>query len=94
MIYAMWMLAGWCGTPYPGWWRGPRPPQPPDPWFGIKTASVIGGVVGGWLTQTIIGADPGAVGVLTTLVGAFVGGGFAGGVVALIGGRGNVAAGA
>ncbi|MGH2665427.1 hypothetical protein [Flavobacterium sp.] len=29
---------GWCGTKYPGWWRGPRKPQPdpwkprPDPW--------------------------------------------------------------
>jgi hypothetical protein len=24
---------GWCGTPYPGWWKvGPVPPQP-DPIF-------------------------------------------------------------
>jgi len=91
MIYVMWILAGWCGTPYPGWWRGPRPPQPPDPWFAVKAASVIGGIAGGWLTQTIIPGDLGAVGVLTTFAGAFVGGGFAGGVVALVRGRGSVA---
>ena len=93
MLYAMWMIAGWCGTPYPGWWRGPRPPQPPDPWWLIKIASVAGGFLGGWMTQSIIGADAGTLGVLTSLAGAVVGGGFAGGLTGLVAGRrGSIAA--
>ena len=95
MLYALWAFAGWCGTPYPGWWRGPRPPQPPEPWWAVKIASIIGGIAGGWITQSIIGhMDQAGIAVLTTLAGALVTGGFLGGVVGLVaGGRGNVAGG-
>ena len=86
MLYALWAFGGWCGTPYPGWWKGPRPPQPPEPWF-VKIASIIGGVAGGWMTQSIIGPEIGAMTVLATLGGAVVTGGFLGGLVGMFGGR-------
>lgn len=38
---------GWCGTKYPGWWRGPRPPHPdPEPWWKYAVLSIIGIGVG------------------------------------------------
>jgi hypothetical protein len=37
---------GWCGTKYPGWWRGPRPHPDPEPWLRYLTFSVIGIIVG------------------------------------------------
>lgn len=96
MTFLMWMLVGWCGTPYPGWWRwpgpGPRPPQP-DPWWAIKIASAVGGLAGGWLTQSILGPDGGAVALIATFGGAIAGGGFLGSVTGLIGGRRGVAEG-
>jgi len=61
----------------------------------VKIASIIGGIAGGWITQSIIGhMDQAGIAVLTTLAGALVTGGFLGGVVGLVaGGRGNVAGG-
>ena len=63
MLYALWALGGWCGTPYPGWWRHPHPD--PDPWWWImKVVSIVGGILGGLLVENIIaGADRGAVAV-------------------------------
>lgn len=95
MLYAMWAFAGWCGTPYPGWWKGPRPKPDPEPWWLIKIVSVIGGIAGGWMTQQIVGGDAATIGVLTTIAGAILTGGFLGGLVGLVaGGRANVATGA
>ena len=40
---------GWCGTKYPGWWRGPKDPDP-EPWWRYLTLSIIGigvGIVSG-----------------------------------------------
>lgn len=92
MLYAMWAFSGWCGTPYPGWWRGPRPPQPPEPWWVVKIASIIGGLAGGWITQQIVGhSDVAGLTTLTTMVGAFVTGGFLGGLAGMVMPRGNVA---
>jgi hypothetical protein len=93
MLYALWASAGWCGTPYPGWWRGPRPHPDPEPWWIVKIVSIIGGLAGGWITQRVIGADMGAVGVLTTMAGAFVVGGLLGGLVGLVAGRGKASTG-
>lgn len=37
---------GWCGTKYPGWWRGPHPHPDPEPWWRYLTFSVIGIIAG------------------------------------------------
>lgn len=94
MLYAMFAFAGWCGTPYPGWYLGPRPHPDPEPWWVIKIVSIIGGIAGGWMTQQLIGVDVNAASVLTMAVGSFVTGGFLGGAVRLVmGNRGGAAAG-
>jgi drug/metabolite transporter (DMT)-like permease len=95
MLYALWAAAGWCGTPWPGWWRGPRPKPDPEPWWIVVVAGIVGGVIGGYLTSRIIpGTDVGAVATLTTTVGAFVFGRVLGDLaIHLTGGRGNVAVG-
>ena len=46
-------MMGWCGTKWPGWWRGPRPPQP-DPWWWI--VSLAGVLVAGNLQRSHFGA--------------------------------------
>jgi hypothetical protein len=62
MLYALWAIVGWCGTPYIWWWfklpvPGPRPgPDPgPDPWPIIKLIGVVGGLVGGWVFTRAFG---------------------------------------
>jgi len=94
MLFALWAFSGWCGTPYPGWWR-PHPHPDPEPWWMVKIVSIIGGLAGGWMTWQVVGhADVAGMMTLTTIAGAFVTGGFLGGAVGLIaGGKGNVAAG-
>jgi hypothetical protein len=95
MLYVMWVFAGWCGTPYPirfPWPPGPPPPGPDDPWPIIKIISIIGGVIGGWMTQQVIGGESASLVTLTTMAGAFFGGGFSGGLVGLIVGGRNRAA--
>jgi len=48
--FIFWGAVGWCGTPWPGWWRRPTPPPPPDPWWFIdRIVGIVGGVIGGWL---------------------------------------------
>src|SRR5437764_4050331 len=70
MLYLLWAAGGWCGTPYPGWWR--NPPPPPDPWWWImKVVGIVGGILGGLLVENIIaGADRGAVAVTASLLGS------------------------
>lgn len=51
------LMMGWCGTKYPGWWRNPNPPGPyPEPWRNYGVATIIGivGVVGGTLFSNAI----------------------------------------
>ncbi|WP_264941680.1 hypothetical protein [Sphingomonas caeni] len=43
MMYAFAAMMGMCGTKWPGWWRGPKKPQP-DPWWWIEI--VIGAAAG------------------------------------------------
>ena len=84
MIYALWALVGWCGTPWPRrWWPVPPPPDP-DPWY-MKIAGVVGGLAGGWLYDMAwpMGANVNSVGVAATALGAFVGGVVLGDLVGL-----------
>lgn len=72
-LYALWVLVGWCGTPWPRRW--PPPPPPPDPWW-IRVVGAIGGVIGGWAYSTVWAAGDAGVGALyaaATSVGALVG---------------------
>jgi uncharacterized membrane protein YeaQ/YmgE (transglycosylase-associated protein family) len=49
-LLLFWGAVGWCGTPWPGWWRHPPPPPPPDPWWLIsRLVGIVCGVIGGWL---------------------------------------------
>ncbi len=77
MLYALWALAGWCGTPYPGWRpgrKGPRPDPDPQPWL-VKVVAVIGGLLGGWAVERLFTAqETGPALVAATLVGALIGG--------------------
>jgi hypothetical protein len=60
-LFALWALAGWCGTPYPRWWwRIPPPPWPPDPepWWRSKVIGVVAGVIGGWALSQVFGPGP------------------------------------
>lgn len=72
-LVLLWILVGWCGTPWPRRWPWP-PPPPPDPWM-IKFVNVVGGVVGGWLFNRIWPAGEVVTGIAAaaTTVGAFVG---------------------
>ena len=55
---AFYLMMGWCGTKYPGWWRNPNPPGPdPEPWrkYGITTIiGIVAGIVGGTLFNNAI----------------------------------------
>lgn len=57
MLFALWGAAGWCGTPYPGWWRHPDPD--PEPWWFVgKIIGIVTGILGGWAyTQMFGGAQ-------------------------------------
>ena len=57
-LFALWAVGGWCGTPWPGWWRGPRPHPDPDPWFVVQIIGVVAGVIGGWIISQITGPHP------------------------------------
>ncbi|HEX3560353.1 MAG TPA: hypothetical protein VHU19_14190 [Pyrinomonadaceae bacterium] len=89
MLYLLWALGGWCGTPWPGWWRGPHPHPDPDPWWWvIKVVSVVGGILGGVLVDRIlVGPETGAAVLTATILGSVIGGRFLGEVVSTFGGR-------
>ncbi|HLG13206.1 MAG TPA: hypothetical protein VJH03_01615 [Blastocatellia bacterium] len=53
-MIALWALGGWCGTPWPGWWRGPRPHPDPEPWITVQVIGLAGGIAGGWMTSQIV----------------------------------------
>ncbi len=70
MVYLIWALGGWCGTPWRHW---PPPPPGPDPWWWMsRVLGIVGGIAGGWLVQSTFGAamsDP-----MPGIVGAVIGG--------------------
>jgi hypothetical protein len=71
-IYLFWWGGGgWCGTPYPGWWRGPHPPDP-GPWWMSKLIGVVVGVVGGWAFSRSFGPQPEPWLPALSVLGAFV----------------------
>lgn len=72
MEYAFVAMVGWCGTPWPGWWRGPRKPQP-DPWWWFgHILGAIGGVAATIVFKDVIGQ----AGFVATTLTAFFGGAF------------------
>lgn len=76
-LFALWAAVGWCGTPYPGWWRGPRPHPDPEPWWLIgKIIGVVAGIVGGWAFTQAFGPRPepwtSALPAAASALGAFV----------------------
>lgn len=85
MEYAFLAMIGWCGTKWPGWWRGPRPPQP-DPWWWIVG---IAGAVGGVIAATVFTPVIGNAGFFGGVVTALAGGIFVGSIVDAIGGMTN-----
>lgn len=72
LLYVLWAGGGWCGTPWPGWWKGPHPPPGPEPWPIARAAGIVGGILGGLLTQQIVGHETTAMNVVATTFGAFV----------------------
>ena len=54
-LFALWAVGGWCGTPWPGWWRGPHPHPDPEPWLVVQIIGVVAGLVGGWIITQIAG---------------------------------------
>ena len=70
-------MMGWCGTKWPGWWRGPRPPGPdPEPWWNIVGGIV--GAIGGVVAWVVFGPKLGAGGLIEMAVISFAGGVFLG----------------
>lgn len=57
-LFALWAVGGWCGTPWPGWWRGPRPHPDPEPWWVVQLIGVVAGLVGGWIITQVAGPMP------------------------------------
>jgi len=59
MLYALWALAGWCGT-VPRRWPFPPGPGPGDPWWFVsRLIGAAFGILGGWLyTQAFAGPTP------------------------------------
>ena len=82
MEMALWAMLGWCGTKWPGWWRGPRPPQPDPWWWVVSVAGAIGGVIAVSVFQPVIGD----AGFFATSLTAFAGGVLLGSIVDGIGG--------
>jgi hypothetical protein len=76
-LIALWGAVGWCGTPYPGWWRGPRDGPQPEPWLVVKILGVMAGILGGWAFTVVFGPSPepwtAALPAAASAIGAFVG---------------------
>ncbi len=60
-----WALLGWCGTKYPGWWKGPKGPGDPEPWWhntlfgviGAGAAVLVGNMIGGGIAEAGLFAE-------------------------------------
>jgi len=83
-LFGLWVLVGWCGTPWPRRWPWP-PPPPPDPW-STKVVNVVGGVIGGWTFNQIWSAGEAMTGIdaAATSLGAFVGSAILGDVYGMV----------
>lgn len=93
-IIVFWLLVGWCGTPPR--WPWPWPPDGPWPpfsfmsWFILKFISMIGGLIGGWLTTQSWFAEQNAFSgteIIATSIGAFVGSVLLTDIVSLVAGQ-------
>ena len=69
MEMGLWAMVGWCGTKWPGWWRGPRPPQPDPWWWIVSLAGAVGGVIAVMVFQPVIGDAGFFAGALTAFAG-------------------------
>ena len=70
-LFGLWLLVGWCGTPWPRRWP---PPPDPDPWW-YRVIGALAGVAGGWVYSTLWPAADGvtALYAAATSLGAIVG---------------------
>ena len=82
MMMAFAAMMGWCGTKWPGWWRGPRPPQPDPWWWIVSLAGAVGGVIAVMVFKDVI-RDAGYMGMAAT---AFFGGVTLGSLIDGVGG--------
>lgn len=80
MLLALAAMIGWCGTKWPGWWRGPHPHPDPEPWWDI--AYGVLGAIGGVVAVNVFAHDIATGGFVATAVTAFFGGTFAATAVA------------
>ena len=80
-----WAAVGWCGNELR---RPKRPYPPPPPWLSV-ILGVIGGVIGGWALSRLLSGDDALLrgDLLTTGVGALVGGIVFSSLPSLFGGR-------
>ncbi|HST35281.1 MAG TPA: hypothetical protein VLK25_01440 [Allosphingosinicella sp.] len=86
MLMAFAAMMGWCGTKWPGWWRGPRPPQPDPWWWIVGLAGAAGGVLAVMVFQDVVIRDGGYLALAAT---GFFGGVALGSIVDGLGGMTN-----
>lgn len=70
LSFVWWAGGGYCGTPYPGGWRGPTPPG--DPWLVYKVIGVVVGIGGGWAFNQSFGPQPEPWMPALSVLGAFI----------------------
>ena len=76
MEYAFAAMMGWCGTKWPGWWRGPHPHPDPEPWWRIVDGVI--GAIGGIVAFVVFGPMIGDAGLISMAMVSFFGGNFLG----------------
>ena len=71
-LFVWWLVAGWCGTPWPG---RKFPPRPLPHTLITIAIGLIGGLLGGWMFTTVWPAEGGTVAVYVAVSGlpAFAG---------------------
>lgn len=74
MLFAFAAMMGWCGTKWPGWWRGPHPHPDPEPWWDI--AYGVLGAIGGVVAVNVLAPQIHDGGFMATATTAFFGGTF------------------
>lgn len=57
MMYAFAAMMGMCGTLWPGWWKGPKKPQP-DPWWLVWMGlGAAGGLVATIVFEPVLAGE-------------------------------------
>lgn len=74
MLYAFAAMMGWCGTKWPGWWRGPHPHPDPEPWWDL--AYGVLGAIGGIIAVNVLAPEIRDGGFMAMATTAFFGGTF------------------